>query len=167
MNNGKIFRQAIKELNSRGISNNEIAEQMGIKKLQFNQYYVGSRIPSAEIVNGIIIRYGLNIELVEEEIKVTNDPVPKSEPIILPKQEEPVKQEEPIILPKQEEPVPEKQSDTFDLNEFLRKFNSLSDYNKKTIVDMVDSLTIVQSFDKKTEETSSVKHDPLGLRMKK
>ena len=182
-NNGKVFREAIKILDSRGIHKNTITAEMGIDNLQFNRYYVGSRIPSAEIVNGIIIRYGLDIELVEEEIEVTKEPIkkeepiilpkqeepiPQTEPIILPKQEEPVPQTEPIILPKQEEPVPEKEPEfTFDMNDFLRKFNSLSDYNKKTIVDMVDSLTIVQSFDKEKEESKVVKHEHLGIRLKK
>lgn len=167
-NNGKVFREAIKILDSRGIHKNTITAEMGIDNLQFNRYYVGSRIPSAEIVNGIIIRYGLDIELVEEEIEVTKEPIKKEEPIILPKQEEPIPQTEPIILPKQEEPVPEKEPEfIFDMNDFLRKFNSLSDYNKKTIVDMVDSLTIVQSIDKEKEESKVVKHEHLGIRLKK
>lgn len=160
-NNGKVFREAIKILDSRGIHKNTITAEMEIDNLQFNRYYVGSRIPSAEIVNKIIKRYGLDLELIEEETV-------KEEPIILPKQEEPVPQTEPIILPKQEEPVPEKEPEfTFDMNDFLRKFNSLSDYNKKTIVDMVDSLTIVQSFDKEKEESKEVKHEHLGIRLKK
>ena len=154
-NNGKVFREAIKILDSRGIHKNTITAEMEIDNLQLNRYYVGSRIPSAEIVNKIIKRYGLDLELIEEETV-------KEEPIILPKQEEP------IILPKQEEPVPEKEPEfTFDMNDFLRKFNSLSDYNKKTIVDMVDSLTIVQSFDKEKEESKVVKHEHLGIRLKK
>lgn len=169
-NNGKVFREAIKILDSRGIHKNTITAEMGIDNLQFNRYYVGSRIPSAEIVNKIIKRYGLDLELIEEET-VKEEPIilPKQEePIILPKQEEPVPQTEPIILPKQEEPVPEKESEfTFDMNDFLRKFNSLSDYNKKTIVDMVDSLTIVQNFDKEKEESKVVKHEHLGIRLKK
>lgn len=154
-NNGKVFREAIKILDSRGIHKNTITAEMEIDNLQFNRYYVGSRIPSAELVNKIIKRYGLDLELIEEETV-------KEEPIILPKQEEP------IILPKQEEPVPEKEPEfTFDMNDFLRKFNSLSDYNKKTIIDMVDSLTIVQSFDKEKEESKVVKHEHLGIRLKK
>ena len=169
-NNGKVFREAIKILDSRGIHKNTITAEMGIDNLQFNRYYVGSRIPSAEIVNKIIKRYGLDLELIEEET-VKEEPIilPKQEePIILPKQEEPVPQTEPIILPKQEEPVPEKESEfTFDMNDFLRKFNSLSDYNKKTIVDMVDSLTIVQNFAKEKEESKVVKHEHLGIRLKK
>lgn len=177
-NNGKVFREAIKILDSRGIHKNTITAEMEIDNLQFNRYYVGSRIPSAEIVNKIIKRYGLDLELIEEET-VKEEPIilskqeepsapQKEEPIILPKQEEPVLQTEPIILPKQEEPVPEKEPEfTFDMNDFLRKFNSLSDYNKKTIVDMVDSLTIVQSFDKEKEESKVVKHEHLGIRLKK
>lgn len=169
-NNGKVFREAIKILDSRGIHKNTITAEMEIDNLQFNRYYVGSRIPSAELVNKIIKRYGLDLELIEEET-VKEEPIilPKQEePIILPKQEEPVPQTEPIILPKQEEPVPEKESEfTFDMNDFLRKFNSLSDYNKKTIVDMVDSLTIVQNFDKEKEESKVVKHEHLGIRLKK
>lgn len=162
-NNGKVFREAIKILDSRGIHKNTITAEMEIDNLQFNRYYVGSRIPSAEIVNKIIKRYGLDLELIEEETV-------KEEPIILPKQEEPSvpQKEEPIILPKQEEPVPEKEPEfTFDMNDFLRKFNSLSDYNKKTIIDMVDSLTIVQSFDKEKEESKVVKNEHLGIRLKK
>ncbi len=160
-NNGKVFREAIKILDSRGIHKNTITAEMEIDNLQFNRYYVGSRIPSAELVNKIIKRYGLDLELIEEETV-------KEEPIILPKQEEPVPQTEPIILTKQEEPVPEKEPEfTFDMNDFLRKFNSLSDYNKKTIIDMVDSLTIVQSFDKDKEESKVVKHEHLGIRLKK
>ena len=141
-----VFREAIKALNAKGIINNTIAKEMGIVKLQFNRYYMGNRIPSADIVNGIIIRYGLPIELLEEEIVVTEEPV----------------------VEHKEEIEPKKQPENnIDLNDFLKKFNSLSDYNKKTIIDMVDSLSMIQNFDKTKEESPNLKHDTLGLKLKK
>lgn len=144
MKNGKLYRDIIKELNGKGISNNSIAKELGIDLMSFTRYLTGSREPSDDIINRLIINFKLDRELLGE-----------------PKKEEPVweeiKEETPIKVEEEPVVVKEKQKYEIDMNEFLKKFNALSDFNKKTVVDMVDSLTIVEQ---------SEKNESKGLKLK-